>query len=186
MTLSTNVAITGPVSARAVYDFLRPLVKTPEHVQPDIKDGEIWNPGGVGASAWLIIYHGPDDGAQVMPRVDGADNDPDPDERDYLSESPQHNGTTHVLVDFDTAYSYRENGETCSDLHARLVTALGKWLDAQNAPWKWHNEYTGEWFDRYDGLAEFGDAHRATGADEWFRSLVLPAIAAELTNGGAS
>lgn len=180
MTLDTHVAITAPVSAREVIEFMRPLVNTPEGVEPTTRGNEIWNPGGIGANAWLIVYHGPDDGAQVIARADGADNDEDPDERDYYALSPHYNGTSYVVVSMDTAYGYRgDGGESCSDLHARLVTALGQWLDAREIPWKWRNEYTGEWFDRYDQLDTFGDAHRATGADEWFRTRVLPAIATE-------
>lgn len=72
-------------------------------------------------------------------------------------------------------------GESCSDLHARLIRALGQWCDGRGLPWKWQNEYTGEWHDAYDGLDEFGDAHKATGADNWFRNTVMPAI----TSGGA-
>jgi hypothetical protein len=173
MTLDTKVAITGPVSARAVYDFLRPLVGTPDHVQPELKDESIWNPPGIGADAWLIVYHGPNDGVELMP----PDDSDDEEDRDYYANNPRHNGTSHVVVSLDTAYGYRtDDGEGCSDLHARLVRALGHWLDAQGIPWQWQNEFTGEWSDRFDNLDAFGNAFRSTGAQDWFTNTVRPAI----------
>jgi hypothetical protein len=186
MTLSTKVAILAPTDAREIFDFLRPLVETPDSVEPEIRENAILNPPGIGASAWLWVHHGPENGAQVMPRSEDCDSE-DEDDREYYRGSPRYNGTTHVLVDFDTTYGYQgDGGESCSDLHARLVTALGQWLDARGVPWKWQNEYTGEWFDRFDSLDSFGNAHRANGADAWFRNTVMPAITGEFLRAAAT
>ncbi|MBN9791269.1 hypothetical protein DMP17_22060 [Pseudonocardia sp. TMWB2A] len=212
MTLSTNVAIGKPHNVREVFEFCRGLLGTPDGTPVregagylDERTKRIGNPIGIGLPALLDITYGPD--GPLTHRCDrfcstelGGEFDTTQEQIDdhtrYVAESPTQNGWAAMIVDFDTAYGWRgEGGETCSDLHARLVTALGQWLDARGLPWKWQNEYTGEWFDRYDGLAEFGNAHRATGADAWFRNQVVPAIQAhaavssavpgEPTEGGA-
>lgn len=197
MTLDTRVAIGAPIDAHELYAFCRTLLDTPEHVEPDT--GSAWgderlarigNPGGIGLAAWLSISYTTDGGP--FPRhehdkwcsveLDG-EYETTQTEIDAHAESvatdPTDNGWAYAEVSFDTAYSFRgEDGETCSDLHARLVTALGAWLDARAIDWKWRNEHTGEWFNRDDQLTAFGDAHRSTGADAWFRGVVQPAIAA--------
>lgn len=180
MTLCTSIAIGKPHNVREVFDFCRTLLDTPDgtpfeqRVCGDWRPGqrEIYNPPGIDLAAWLWIYYGAD-GPMIVP----ADDPEDPDEVDHVKSTPTKNGWAAIEVTFDTAYGYRgPDGESCSDLHARLVTALGQWCDARGLPWKWQNEYTGEWHDQYDGLAEFGDAHRTTGADDWFRHTVMPAI----------
>lgn len=93
-----------------------------------------------------------------------------------IAADPTENGWAAIEVSFDTAYGYRgENGETCNQLHARYVGQLGAWLDKRGIPWKWKNEYTGEWFDGYEGLAEFA---RNRDAMDWFDSEVAPVIRA--------
>jgi hypothetical protein len=176
MTLNTSVAIGAPTDVREVYAFCRKLLDTPEDVQPqESEDGHqrcIRNPGGIGLAAWLWINYGAD-GPLRHECESWCDEDCD----DAAGDRPTDNGWAAIEVQFDTAYGYRgADGESCSDLHARLVTALGRWLDRKGLPWKWQNEYTGEWFNRFDQLDAFGDAHRSTGADDWFRNVVLPAI----------
>jgi hypothetical protein len=106
----------------------------------------------------------------------------DPEHDEWVATDPTENGTAALEVSFDTSYGYRgPNGESCSALHARLVAKLGEWLDGRGVAWWWCNEYTGEWHANdaagRAALAEFAGAHtRPGGADEWFRSLVLPAI----------
>jgi hypothetical protein len=180
MTLSTKVAIGKPYNVHEVFAFARTLIDTPNGT-PDAwadrepyADGTKWmgNPSGLGLAAWLIVRYGVDG-----PMRHKCDEWCDDETHEWAQKHPDENGWAAIVVDFDTAYSYRgEDGETCSDLHARLVTALGQWLDAKGLPWKWQNEYSGEWFDRYDQLDTFGDAHRATGADDWFRKVAIPAI----------
>lgn len=176
MTLNTSIAIGRPHPVREVFDFCRGLIDTPSDVpvRTGEHDGDKWigNPIGMGLCALLDVTYGQDG-----PLVHRCWSWCHEHECDKDEDSPRQNGWSATIVSFDTAYSYRgENGESCSDLHARLVRALGQWLDARGLPWKWQNEYTGEWFDGYDGLDEFGDAHKATGADDWFRNAVMPAI----------
>lgn len=198
MTLDTSVVIGAPTDVMELFQFCRTLLGTLEgtpfthNEASDHRPGQrqIFNPGGIGLPAWLWIYYGAD-GPIPKHQHDkwcasevGGEWDHDQEDVDshaaHIASDPTENGWAVIEVTFDTAYGYRENGESCSDLHARLVTALGQWLDAKGLPWKWQNEYTGEWFDGYDGLDDFGDAHRASGADAWFTGTVLPAIAASL------
>lgn len=200
MTLDTKVVIGKPYPVREIFDYCRTLLNCPETVpvetgpepgrEREYRRGQKWlnNPCGIGLPAWLWLYYGADGpfalhehdkycATEVGGEWGHTQEDVDRHAADIAAD-PTENGWAAIEVSFDTAYGYRgDNGESCSDLHARLVTALGQWLDARGLPWKWQNEYTGEWFDRYDGLAEFGDAHRTTGADAWFRNVVLPAIA---------
>lgn len=198
MTLSTYVAIGKPYPVREIFDFARTLIGTPDGT-PVEDDGEprdgvkrISNPCGIGLPAWLIVSYGADGsmvhkcGKWCSTELGGEYNTTQKEIDDharYIAENPMENGWAATVVDFDTAYGYRgDGGESCSDLHARLVAALGQWLDEHDLPWKWCNEYTGEWFDRYDQLDTFGNAHRATGADDWFRNLVMPAINAHIAS----
>lgn len=202
MTLDTSIAIGKPHNVREIFDFCRLLLKTPEdtpvieRVCGDWRAGckEISNPIGIGLAALLEVYYGAD-GPMVHRHDKWCEVEVGPAKWDdtgqqmvtqaevdshtaSIAANPCENGWAAIEVTFDTAYGYRgDGGESCSDLHARLIRAFGQWLDARGLPWKWQNEYTGEWFDSYDGLDEFGDAHRATGADAWFRNIVVPAIA---------
>jgi len=203
MTLNTSVAIHGPYNVQEIYAFCRTLLNTPEDVEPitgpkpgqerGYRHGDRWiaNPGGIGLDAWLWINYGAD--GPMVHRHDewcatelGGKYDTTQEEIDEhaaeVAKNPTENGWAGIEVSFDTAYGYRnEHGEGCSELHARLIAELGNWLDARGLQWKWHNEYTGEWFDRFDSLAEFAGYHESSGADEWFRSVVTPVIL-----GGAS
>lgn len=197
MTLDTRVAIGGgqAVDAQAVYDLCRKMVNTPNGVEPEVDESpkykSISNPPGIGADAWLAVQYGADG---PIPAHECGDDCYLDEAEDLAAEGesrcmdarfrdrgrPDYSGWASVIVSFDTTYGHRgPNGETCSDLHAKYVYALGQYLDSKGLDWKWEDEYQGEWYDRYDHLDEFGDAHRSTGADEWFRSFVLPAIAAE-------
>jgi hypothetical protein len=199
MTLNTSVAIHGAYNVQEIYAHCRMLLNTPEDVEPwtgpdegqerSYRHGQRWigNPGGIGLPAWLQIYYGVD--GPMTHRCDkwcstelggewGTTQDQiDEHDRDVATD-PTANGWAGIEVTFDTTYSYRgENDEGCSALHARLVAQLGAWLDSRGLEWKWQNEYTGEWFDRYDQLAEFAGYHESSGADDWFRNVAQPAIA---------
>jgi hypothetical protein len=186
VTLDTRVAIGAPTDVRELFAFCQRLVDTPSGVDAQVNERSIGNPPGIGADAWLIVYHGGDGPLPVhehdkwcATELGGEWNhtQEDIDEHASVANDPTENGWAVIEVSFDTAYGYKgPSGESCSDLHARIVTALGQWLDAKGLPWKWKNEYSGEWFDRFDQLDQFGDAHRATGADDWFRGQVLPLI----------
>lgn len=205
MTLNTSIVIGKPHNVREVYNFCRSLLNTPEHVEvrtgPEPGDERHWragqkwiaNPGGIGLDAWLWIYYGADgpmthvhdkwchaevgpakwddEGKHVVTQEDVDRH------AEHIANDPTENGWGAIEVTFDTAYGHKnDRGENCSQLHSRLVAELGKWLDTKGLPWKWQNEYTGEWFDGYHGLAEFVGAHESTGAADWFNNTVLPLI----------
>jgi hypothetical protein len=202
MTLNTSIAIGKPHNVREIFDFCNTLLGAPETVRFEQDRGTIRNEPMQGLSAWLWINYGVD-GPMVHLHDEFCETEVGPakwdDEGKYsvtqddvdrhnewVARTPTASGWAAIEVTFDTAYGYRgEGGESCSDLHARLVTALGRWCDARDLPWKWQNEYTAEWHDGFDGLDDFGNAHRATGADDWFQNLALPAIRAHIA-GGAS
>jgi hypothetical protein len=199
MTLNTKVAVGKPTDVRKIFDFCNQLLNAPGTVEWSEGDcdghragqSEIYNRPMQGLPAWLWIYHG----SRVHEHDEWCDSEVGPakwddtgqhvvtqDEVDQhvaeVAADPTMNGWAAIEVTFDTAYGYRgDGGESCSDLHARLLTALGQWLDARDLPWKWQNEFTGEWHDGIDGLAEFGDAFAMTGAQSWFEDVVKPAIA---------
>lgn len=197
MTLDTSIAIGKPTPVRPLFDFCRELLGTPAdtRVNEGVCDGsrlgqkEIYNPGGIGLPAWLWIYYGADGPFEVHQHDEfcsvtlGGKYDTTQQEIDehaeWIANDPTENGWAAIEVTFDTAYGWRgPSGESCSDLHARLIRAVGQWCDRKGLPWKWQNEFTGEWHDGTDGLDEFGDAFRSTGAQDWFTTKVLPAIEA--------
>jgi hypothetical protein len=212
MTLNTSIAIGKPTDVREVFMFCRKLLGCAEDVPfeqgvcGDHRQGQkqIMNPCGIGLPAWLWVYYGADgpmthvhddlcpvQAGPYTSRYTGKTWEITQEEVDeharWVAGDPTENGWSAIEVTFDTAYGYRgKGGESCSDLHARLVTALGSWLDAKGLPWKWQNEYTGEWHDRFDQLDTFGNAHLDTGAEMWFECMVKPAIENGLLGGGSA
>jgi hypothetical protein len=90
-----------------------------------------------------------------------------------------HDPAHWLAVSFDTAYGYSdERGYGCGDLHAEYVAKLGQWLDGKGIRWAWENEFTGEIHTGYERLIELSSG--GFEASAWFRTTVLPAIAAEL------
>ena len=172
MTLDTRIAIGGPYNAHEVFRFCRTLLGTPEHIEPRHGEGAdhlsagragqkmIGNPYGGSVSTWLQIWYGAD--GPMVHQCDELCPTEDRDDHDrWVADNPTRNGWAAIEVSFDTDYGYRwQNGESSSALHARLVTALGRWLDERGLPWKWRNAYTDEWFDRYEGLDEFEATER--------------------------
>lgn len=177
MTLNTSIVIGKPYNVHEVYAYCRVLLNTPEHVKaaygpkPGKERGhrpaEKWvaTPGEVGLDAWLWIYYGADGpmvhqhdefcATELGGKYEHTQEDIDQHAR-CVAGDPTENGWGAIEVTFDTPYGYgNERGENCRQLHARLIVQLGKWLDERALPWKWQNEFTGEWFDRYEGLAEF-------------------------------
>lgn len=209
MTLDTRVAIGKPHNVREIFDFCNQMLGAPAEVLTEHQDCDgdragqrgLLNKPLQGLPAWLWMFYGVD-GPMVHRHTKWCETEVGPAKWDddgtvmvtqaevdehaaSVAADPTENGWAAIEVSFDTAYGYRgEGGESCSDLHARLVTALGLWLDKRGLPWKWKNEYTGEWHDGADGLDRFGAAHRASGADAWFRNQVMPVIA-NGTLGGA-
>lgn len=199
MTLDTKMALHGAINVHELYAYCRALLNTPDNIEPEYGSGwsnektkRIGNPCGVGLDAWLTITYGPDGPLPVHEHdkwceteLGGEYNTTQEqidDHAAWVAGDPTENGWASVEVSFDTAYGHRtDRGESCSALHARLVAEVGHWCDRKGIEWKWQNEYTGEWFDRDDQLAEFGGFHtKPGGADEWFRNIVMPAIAGGL------
>ncbi|WP_031467115.1 hypothetical protein [Sciscionella sediminilitoris] len=199
MTLNTKVAIAGPVDAMKVYRFGRDLLDTPDDIEPERGESYLsasvkWiaNPIGIGLSAILTVKYSNDDGirhvcdkfcdAEVGPSLWNPEHVVTQEEvekhRRCIDSDPSENGWAQVVLSFDTAYGYRgDNGERCSELHVRLMSKLGKWLDDQGLEWKWCNEYTDEWHDRYDGMVAFvGGGDQAM---RWFDQVVAPYISGQ-------
>jgi hypothetical protein len=194
MTLSTNVYILDQLDVRELFHFTqgllakyddRPEPQTPEQQRwSDDERSAIWDdPGsrcirngiGQGLPAILDITYRPDE--PLRNETDAVAHNEDCE--------PECKGTWHPRacwadLDLDTTYSYRDSrGWGCGDLHAVLVAEIGNWLDQREIRWEWHNEFTGEVHggeDRYARLIDLvsGGAE----ANAWFRTSVLPAIAA--------
>lgn len=184
MTLDTKVVISAktPVDVEALYAFCAQMVGTPEGIEPRRDPsgncGRIDNPPGIGANAWLMIEYGMDGPLVSEPYLlDGVE---DEDDKAYRLKSPSSNGWGCIEVSFDTAYGYRdENGLNCTALHATYILRLGEWLDERGADWQWQNEYTGEWFSRYDGIFQFVGSDGPKAMD-WFQNVAKPVIDAEI------
>lgn len=76
----------------------------------------------------------------------------------------------YIGVDFDTAYGYRSEIGNCSELHASYIMQL----DALGYEFLWQNEYTGDIYYRKSGVDSLLEKGRD--ADEWFHTLVVPAL----------
>ncbi|MEU9470499.1 hypothetical protein AB0D78_28545 [Streptomyces avermitilis] len=205
MTLDTRIFVLDKVDPHEVFRFCRDLLGAKDsHTFTDKQDstyaGGEWavrpdnpwtvsNDPGQGLPAWLMLYYRPD--APLRTPEQAAEHDEDcnlPDNDTYVAEWGTCDGTHHrracwLTVSFDTAYGYSdERGYGCGDLHAEYVSRLGQWLDEGGVRWEWENEFTGEVHTGYSRLVEL--ASGGFEASAWFRTTVLPAIAAEM--GGAS
>jgi hypothetical protein len=204
MTLDTRFFILGEVDPQEVFLFCRDLIgATDRHTFSDEQDST-WSKGesfveptnswtisnnpGQGLPAWLMLYYRP--GAPLRTAEQAAEHDEDcnlPENSIYVEEWGPCDGKHHrracwLTVSFDTAYGYRdERGYGCGDLHAEYVAKLGQWLDSKGVRWEWENEFTGEIHTGYSELINL--ASGGFEATAWFKTTVLPAIAAE--SGGA-
>ena len=64
---------------------------------------------------------------------------------------------------------------SCNDLHAAIILAVAAFAADFGSSIMWRNEYTGEWFEGYDGLDDF--ALNGVSALAWFVNQVQPALA---------
>ena len=200
MTLDTRIFVLDKVDHREVFGFCRDLLgATDEHSFTDEQD-KTWRKGdafvepenpwtiandpGQGLPAWLMLYYRPDAPLRTPEQAAAHDTDCNLPERDnYVAEWGPCDGTHHrracwLTVSFDTAYGYKDDrGYGCGDLHAEYVSRLGQWLDAKGVRWEWENEFTGEVHTGYSRLIEL--ASGGFEASAWFRTSVLPIIAAE-------
>ena len=191
MTLDTRVYVLDQVDHRELFAKCGQLIGSHEGIAFTDEQDKTWSKG-VGAAEpgnpWTI---GNKVGQGLCALLDVAYRPACPlraagQHKEWCEEDDGCEGGSYCTpcwseVSFDTAYSYREGGEGCGDLHARLVAELGQWLDAKGIRWQWKNEFTGDIFDRYDGLTELGSG--GAEASDWFRNIAAPAIAAHIAGG---
>jgi hypothetical protein len=194
VTLSTNIYVLDEVSPHELFRFCQTLLTKyddehrpwnrqkcsdkPAHLVWEMPGAwNISNEIGQGLPAILDIKYRP--GAPL--RAEAASHDEDCDEE---CSGNYHDRACWLDIDFDTAYGYKdERGWGCGDLHAALVAELGEWLDAKGVRWEWRNEFTGEVHgggDRYARLIDLGVG--GFEASAWFRTTVMPAIAADIAS----
>lgn len=178
MTLDTRVYIHSPISYRDVFVKCNQLIGSHEGIK--FTDKEVKYPEG----ERRLLYNHPGQGLPALLDVS------------YRNDGPLYTGTSHwddcgddctyephfiprwLEVSFDTAYGYiGENGERCGDLHARLVTELGVWLDERGVIWSWKNEFTGKVHRGYEGLTDL--CSEGSNACSWFDADVAPALQAQ-------
>lgn len=193
MTLDTRIYVLDPIPPQAVFAFCRALIGAEDHHTFSDDDrysdkGQrcLSNNPGQGLPAWLMLYYRPD--APRITQEQAAEHDDDcnmPGNDYYDAESGPCNGShmyrraNWLTVSFDTSYGYSDaRGYGCGDLHAEYIAKLGQWLDSAGVRWEWMNEFTGEVHSGYDRLSDLGRG--GAGAADWFRTAVLPAIAADV------
>jgi hypothetical protein len=170
MSLHTQVLLHTPVAAgvAGVLDFVNTELLHAPHAPrtygPEERyEGEltIGNRRGQGLAAIVWITYAPDGpiaATRLLP-------DPGPD-GDEVHETVD---TGAMIVHFDTAYGYAEDGATCNDLHAWFIVALAR----RFGPVTWVNEYTGQWHrlddaehpsaEEVHAFSRFGDPDRVKG-----------------------
>lgn len=193
MTLSTNIYALDPVSPHELFRFCQALMTKydePTHRPPEQQSCSdeplhgIWElPGawsisnsiGQDLPAILDIKYRPDAPLRTPEQAAEHENDCDED-----CDRQHHSRACWLDIDFDTAYgAHFSNGMGCGDLHAALVSQVGQWLDARSVRWEWRNEFTGDVHggdERYERLIDL--CRGGLEAEAWFRTMVLPAIAA--------
>lgn len=202
MTLSTNLYILDQVDVAKLFRFGQELLaKYDDRTPPQSADNQLWsesegwrsdgsmriaNQIGQGLPAILDVTFrrgGPLTTAELAAT---CTSDCDPDSEDCGPDGYHyHPNACWADLDLDTAYGYRDSrGWGCGDLHAVLVAEIGKWLDERGVRWEWRNEFTGDVHggeDRYERLIDLVSG--GFEASAWFRTSVLPAIAAGMLDG---
>ncbi len=198
MTLSTNLYVLDPVDVPELFRFGQQQLTSYDDRKPPMQaseqqssDRESWqgdgarllgNQLGQGLPAILEIAYRPDAPLWTPEQAAAHDEDCEPE-----CDGNHYRRACWADVDFDTAYGYRDaEGRGCGDLHALLVAAIGQYLDMRDIRWEWRNEYTSEVHggeDRYARLIDLVSSGFEAAA--WFRTSVLPAIAAHIALGGA-
>jgi len=172
------VSISNPPGVGA-YAWL--ITKRNQDRSPFVHTCDEWCDDVAGERTIKLTYKDPvEDYTRVITAEDVAQHDK------YHAESYTDNGKGYIIIDLDTAYGFHavhpdfpELGTlNCTTLHAWVITQFGAWMNERHpdVPWWWRNEYTGEWFERLDGLGlkEFlgGEFERS----RWFECMVKPAI----------
>ena len=190
MTLSTEIYVLEPVDVRELFAECQRLLAAADEI-PDrpqkSKEGGSWrgdgsarlleNLVGQGLPAWLMVHYRED--GPLVTAEQAAEHDEDCSEE---CTGKYHDQPCHLLIDIDTAYSYRSARGGCGDLHAWYIAELSKWLAARNVPFRWQNEFTGDVYDGLAGLDTLASGGRAAG--NWFANEVLPMIAAQVAASG--
>lgn len=187
MTLSTKVYFLDPINPLDVHAYCNELLGAPATVRFEQKDTDysgnprpsISNEPMQGLPAWLFVHYGIGDAPRqelcTDPTHFGEDSDDNEEKWDC---EHSHFATHHVMVDFDTAYSYRDALGGCTELHARFIFQLADWAAERKVRIGWKNEFTGDCFHGTEGLGEFiGSGEDAM---DWFRNIVLPAITSHI------
>lgn len=176
MTLSTDMVVIDPVPIDELFNECRRLLgadeshpftdewekswcsEPPSYVE-DRGSRERRHPAGLGLPALLAVHYAVEAPLPTKAEREQIERDisdyPD-DAEDY--DTPRYR-THFARIWFDTAYGYTsERGAGCSDLHAWLMRELGRWLEARGKRYAWRQEFTGDWFDSWEKVAELGDA----------------------------
>jgi hypothetical protein len=186
MTLNTKIFILDQADHAEVFHFCRSLMDCTDAHKFGDSGGCISNHPMQGLPAWLMVYYRP--GEMLLTPAQAAEHDEDicnvPTSEWFDAEQGECTGEGHdpahwLAVSFDTACGYSDQrGYGCGDLHAEYVAKLGQWLDTKGIRWAWENEFTGEIHTGYERLIDLSSG--GFEASAWFRTTVLPAIAAEL------
>ena len=198
MTLDSRVYILDEVPVAELFVFAQTLLgeydedrRGPDRQESFVEPGNPWsmaNRLGQGLPAILDVSYRP--GAPLRTPEQAAShkgdsycNHPDNpewfDDDEPVCDSTEHQPACWAELSLDTAYGYKdEQGWGCGDLHAVLISRIGQWCDERSLRWKWKNEFNGEIYEGYDRLIDI--ASSGFEASAWFRTTVIPAIAADI------
>lgn len=173
MTLDTTIKLKAWTDPETLHGWVCQELLGAPGARRDVNEKSIWNAPGQGLPAWFGTDHnGGDPEEFVSSTMDAAD---------LAMEREWFGPTGYLTLSFDTSYGYRdERGRGCSELHADYVVRLAAHLAERGIGIWWRNEFTGEWHDGIEGLDQFAD--NGTDAQDWFRNVAAPAIAAHINN----
>lgn len=194
MTLSTDICIIGDVDPEFLFSTALVAVCLAAHEPERIATAKVDRDGpskwsdydtisttcGQGLAAWTWVKYRAD-GAPLR-AMDEYDTEELGADEDGVADTWFIGPACQALINIDTAYSYKgRDNAGCGTLHARVITMVHDEVAKLGCTIKWKNEFTGEWFDGLDGLDSLEDGGVA--ATNWFKSDVMPAIAAFISNG---
>lgn len=164
MTLHTFVHLTGTISLEDAFALALRAVLTAEGAD-DRYDTVIIEREPAGAVDWDFIQTKP---GQGLPTWTGATRRPDGSlftpERDAITgdviDDPE---PWTVELSWDTSYTYTGTWPTASSLHGAALVHLHRSLPARTVKrFRWRDEFTHEWHNNLDGLADFvGEGYHA-------------------------
>lgn len=198
MTLDTHIFIYDPVDQQEVFEKVCEFLDIPDTKKFKVSTGEpygcvpsteISNHPGQGFNAWVMTYANPD-GIRYSEEYKASEKkwhdewhlneDEYPDGCDCTEDFAdlEHRAGPHYMqISMDTAYGCRtDRGESCTELHARVIVELGQWLEERGVSFAWENEYSGT---IHQGIDEEGLVKFLGGGDDamdWFNNTVMPAL----------